>query len=101
MMKKLLLIVCIVSFTSNVWAQKTTTEKKETTTAPKKIDLSKRTADHFMIQYGKDNWSGTPDSINVLGKSRHFNFYLMVDKPFRNSPNFSVAYGVGLSLIHI
>jgi hypothetical protein len=65
MMKKLLLFVCIVSFTSNVWAQKTTTETKETTT-PKKIDLSNRTADHFMIQYGADRWSGTPDSINVL-----------------------------------
>ena len=99
-MKKLLLFVCIVSFTSNVWAQKTTTETKETTT-PKKIDLSNRTADHFMIQYGKDNWSGTPDSINVLGSSRHFNFYLMVDKPFRNNPKFSVAYGVGLSSSNI
>ncbi|MCU0321363.1 MAG: PorT family protein [Chitinophagaceae bacterium] len=100
MMKKLLLIVLAVGLSSSLWAQKTTSEKKETKTT-KKIDLSNRAADHFMIQYGKDNWSGTPDSIRTLGKSRHFNFYLMLDKPFQNNPNFSVAYGVGLSSSNI
>ncbi len=30
----------------------------------KKIELSNRSNDHFMVQFGFDNWAGTPDSIS-------------------------------------
>jgi len=61
-----------------------------------KIDLSSRPADHFMIQYGMDAWSGRPDSVRTSGFSRHFNFYFMLDKPFKTNPHYSLGLGVGL-----
>ena len=60
------------------------------------VDLSNRSNDHFMIQYGFDKWSGTNDSTTPSGFSRHFNMYFMLDKPFKNSPKFSVGLGVGV-----
>lgn len=81
-----------------VSAQKMTA-KDSATKAPtrtKKIDLSNRTSDHFVIQYGADIWSGLPDSVSTKGFSRHFNFYVMLDDPFKANPKFSLAYGVGL-----
>ncbi|MEP6514381.1 MAG: hypothetical protein ABJA79_10955, partial [Parafilimonas sp.] len=66
-----------------------------------KIDLSNRANDHFMLQYGYDGWGGTNDSINTDGFSRHFNFYLLFDKPFKANPHYSVAFGAGLGSSHI
>lgn len=63
----------------------------------KKIDLSKRTKDHLMLQYGADFWTNRPDSVRTgNGFSRHFNAYIMMDKPFRLNPKMSLAYGVGI-----
>lgn len=62
----------------------------------KSVDLSNRSNDHFMIQYGFDKWSGTNDSTTPSGFSRHFNMYFMLDKPFKNNPKFSVGLGVGV-----
>lgn len=61
-----------------------------------RIDLSNRSNDHLMLQYGIDNWTGTNDSINPRGFSRFFNFYIMLDKPFRTNPKLSVGLGVGI-----
>ena len=61
-----------------------------------KLDLSTRANDHFMVQYGFDSWGSVPDSINTSGLSRHFNVYFMLDKPFLNSPKFSIGIGVGI-----
>jgi hypothetical protein len=69
-----------------------TSKKKDWT----QVSLVNRANDHFMIQFGYDGWAGAPDSINISGFSRHFNFYLMYDKPFKTSPRFSVAGGVGM-----
>ncbi len=66
-----------------------------------KIDLSNRAADHFMIQYGGDSWTNRPDSVRTGGFSRHFNFYFMLDKPFKTNPKFSVAYGIGIGSSNI
>ncbi|MCZ2223591.1 MAG: PorT family protein [Chitinophagales bacterium] len=94
-MKKILFLVfATIGFVSYLFAQNNKPIKKN-------YDLSNRSSDHFMIQYGLDRWSGTPDSINVKGSSRHFNFYFMLDKPFKNSPKFSVAYGLGISSSNI
>ncbi len=62
----------------------------------KSVDLSNRSNDHFMLQYGFDKWSGTNDSTTPSGFSRHFNMYFMLDKPFKNNPKFSVGLGVGV-----
>jgi len=62
----------------------------------KKINLSNRPNDHFMIQVGYDGWTNTPDTIHTTGFSRHFNFYLMYDMPFKTAPRLSVAAGLGV-----
>src|SRR5689334_20741743 len=90
-MKRIALIV--VLFTSAF-----ITNAQETNPAPKpKINLANRAADHFVFQLSSDSWTNMPDSIasHQEGLSRGFNAYLMVDKPFRNAPHFSVAFGVG------
>jgi hypothetical protein len=66
-----------------------------------KVDLSKRTADHFMMQLGYNNWAGTPDSIRVKGFGRFFNFYFMIDKPFKTDPHFSWGLGLGFASSNI
>ena len=74
-------------------------------TAPKKewskLDLSTRANDHFLIQYGVDAWPNVPDSINTSGFSRHFNMYIMLDKPFETSPHFSLGIGIGVGTSNI
>jgi hypothetical protein len=66
-------------------------------TIPNKIDLSNRSNDHVVVQYGLDGWSGVvPDSAKPSGFSRHFNAYIMLDKPFKTNPRFSVGLGVGI-----
>ena len=66
-----------------------------------KLDLSTRANDHFMIQFGADGWGDVPDSINTSGFSRHFNAYVMLDKPFRSSPHFSLGLGIGVGTSNI
>ncbi|MDP3394723.1 outer membrane beta-barrel protein [Sediminibacterium sp.] len=79
-------------------AQTTETKKKDWS----KIDLSGRPKDHFMIQYGADSWTGRPDSVRTgNGFSRHFNFYVMFDKPFKNNKRMSLAYGAGIGSSNI
>lgn len=123
MKKTLLLLLCVIYFAAaNAQLSSIFSKKKKTTdsthvavsvkpasvyTAPtakkdwSKVDLSKRPADHFMIQYGLDSWTGKPDSIKTKGFSRHFNFYVMLDKPLKNNKKFSVAYGLGIGSSNI
>ena len=61
-----------------------------------KVNLGNRANDHFMIQVGYDGWSGAPDTINISGLSRHFNFYVMYDMPFKTAPRLSFAGGLGV-----
>ncbi len=67
----------------------------------KKIDLSNRSNDHLMLQFGFDNWAGTPDSISPKGLSRFFNAYIMLDKPFQTNPHLSVGLGAGVGSSNI
>ena len=105
-MKKFLLLFLL---TASVFIAKSqtidTTQQITTTPSAKKnwnkLDLSTRANDHFMVQYGVDGWPSLPDSINTSGFSRHFNAYLMIDKPFRTSPKFSIAFGVGIGSSNI
>lgn len=67
-----------------------------------KIDLSKRPTDHLMIQYGMDGWASKPDIAKTgSGFSRHFNLYVMFDKPFKNDLRFSLGYGAGIGSSNI
>ncbi len=55
-----------------------------------------------MLQFGLDGWSGViPDSVKPSGFSRHFNAYIMLDKPFKTNPRFSVGLGVGIGSSNI
>ena len=69
----------------------------------KKIDLSNRAGDHLMVQLSSDHWTGTPDSIKnrMTGLSRGANIYVMMDKPFKTNPHFSVAFGIGIGTSNI
>jgi hypothetical protein len=74
-----------------------------TTANPKKTDakqllqeITSHPRDHFMIQYGYDNWTGKTDSVKTKGLSRHFNAYIMLDKPFKTNPKYSVGFGLGV-----
>ena len=86
--------------------QKAKTEQSKKTEEPKKknwskIDLSHRANDHFMIQIGYDNWVGTPDTIHIAGFNRSFNFYFMLDFPFKTDPRLSVGAGLGIGSSNI
>ena len=88
-MKKVILsLLTILLFSGLANAQSNPPEKKM-------ADLSSRPADHLMIQFGADSWTGGPDSVKTSGIGRHFNVYFMMDKPFRTNNKFSLAYGVG------
>jgi len=82
---------------STIVSQQAASQKK----TPKKFDLANRSNDHFMFQYGLDRWSGTNDSINPKGFSRFFNAYVMLDKPFKTNPKFSVGLGLGIGSSNI
>jgi hypothetical protein len=69
----------------------------------RKIDLSNRPGDHLMIQLSSDHWTGMPDSISShqSGFSRGLNAYLMLDKPFKSSPKYSIGIGIGVGSSNI
>jgi hypothetical protein len=109
-MKKILLFVLLIVVSVIARSQVDTTGAVNSVnqTPPKqpkkdwsKIDLSTRANDHFMMQFGYDMWPNVPDSINTSGFSRHFNMYIMLDLPFKNSPHFSVGIGAGFGSSNI
>jgi len=66
-----------------------------------KVNLSRRANDHFMFQFGYDNWAAAPDSIHIQGFNRSANFYFMFDFPFKSDPRLSVGAGVGIGSSNI
>lgn len=95
-MKKITFIIISCLFVSFGFAQEITTT---TANEPKKIKLTNRAGDHFMLQASYDSWAGMPDSISghQQGFSRGFNAYFMFDKPFKGSPKYSIGIGAGIS----
>ncbi len=89
-MKKTLSVLIAVALISTAFGQK----KKDWS----KVNID-RAGDHFMIQLSKDNWSGAPDSIKsrMNGFSRGLNIAVMMNKPFKSDPRWSVALGLGIS----
>jgi hypothetical protein len=89
-MKKILFVVLAVAFISTAFGQ----TKKDWS----KVVID-RAGDHLMVQFGMDNWSGAPDSIasRKKGFSRGLNVAIMMNKPFKSDPRWSVALGLGIS----
>lgn len=74
----------------------------DTTTGPRILrPMPSHTKDHLMFQIGSAMWQNRPDSIKTKGFSRTFNVYLMLDFPFKTSPQLSVALGPGLATDHV
>jgi Outer membrane protein beta-barrel domain len=93
-MKKIVLAIFTCLSFANLFAQQDTILP----TSPKKVDLSNRPGDHFMIQLSSDHWTGMPDSINShqSGFSRGLNVYFMTDRPFKGDSRLSVGIGIGI-----
>ncbi len=89
-MKKILSVAFAVVLVSTAFGQTKKDWSKEV------ID---RAGDHFMVQLGLDNWAGAPDSISsrMGGFSRGVNVAIMINKPFKSDPRWSVAFGLGIS----
>jgi hypothetical protein len=87
-MKNLSTAVLFTMFTASLLAQNTKPKHP--------IDYKKKPNDHIMLQIGNDNWANQPDSIKTTGVGRSLNGYIMMNFPFKTSPNFSVALGAGL-----
>ena len=71
--------------------------------AKKKFDLGSRPGDHFMVQLAYNSWQGAPDSISshISGFQRSANVYVMLDKPFKGNPQFSLGLGLGVGTSNI
>jgi hypothetical protein len=89
-MKKILFVAIAFLSVSAAIAQK----KKKNFDA-----VMNRAGDHIMLQLSSDHWMGAPDSINnhINSLSRGGNIYVMMDRPFKNTPQLSVAFGIGIS----
>lgn len=69
----------------------------------KKIELPNTPGDHFMVQLAFNNWQGAPDSISshISGFQRSANVYVMLNKPFKSNPRFSLGIGLGVGTSNI
>ena len=69
----------------------------------RKINISSRPGDHIMIQLSSDHLTGMPDSISnhQSGFSKGINAYVMLDKPFKSSPKYSIGIGIGVGSSNI
>lgn len=94
-MRKLLVIVLVLVTSMPAFSQ-TAKEKKNK-------DILSRSGDHLMLQLSSDHWLGAADSVtsHIKGLSRGLNVYVMLNKPFRADPRFSVAFGVGVGSSNI
>lgn len=92
-MKKLLLVT--LAFVS-VFTAAAQNKKKN-------VKALSRAGDHLMFQFSSDHWMGAPDSIknHIKGFSRGVSAYVMLDKVFKSAPNFSVAFGAGVTASNI
>ncbi len=98
-MKKIVFVVISCLFFSMAFSQETT----PSATDNNKVNFTSRSGDHFMLQLSSDHWAGMPDSISShqQGFSKGFNAYVMLNKPFKNSPKISLGIGIGISTSNI
>jgi hypothetical protein len=89
-MKKLVLVVTVLTLTTAAFAQ---ADKKN-----QKNKVFNTAGDHIMLQLGTENWGNLPDSVSrgKRGFWRSTNLYVMLNKPFKKYPEMSVAIGLGV-----
>ena len=89
-MKKIVLVVIAFLSITAATAQKKKKDYNQVFT---------RAGDHIMLQVSSDHWMGAPDSINnhIKSLSRGGNIYVMMNKPFKGTPQLSAAFGIGVS----
>lgn len=94
-MRKLLVVVLVLLSSVPAFSQ-TAKEKKNK-------DILSRSGDHLMLQISSDHWLQAPDSVtsHIKGLSRGLNAYVMLNKPFRVDPRFSIAFGIGIGSSNI
>jgi hypothetical protein len=95
-MKRFLSILLALAVFTQVSGQLDSSKTKSSKKDWSKLNLKSRAKDHFMMQFGLNKWTNTPDSINASGFARSFNGYFMMDFPFDTYPRFSVGLGAGL-----
>lgn len=97
MRKLVVILIALVAALPSFSQEIQTTPKKKT------YDLSHRAADHFMVQFALNSWQGAPDSIDshIKGLQKSGNVYVMLDKPFKANPRFSIAAGLGIGTSNI
>src|SRR5688572_294261 len=97
-MKKILLLTAGICFcfVSALKAQDNPQPPKKKT-----YNLSNRSNDHLLVQFGYTGWASAPDSAKPEGFSKSFNVYFMLDFPFKTNPRISIAFGPGVSTDHI
>ena len=95
-MQKIFLLSLTVLFFASTQAQ-------DNGKVSRKIDISSRPGDHIMIQLSSDHLTGMPDSISKhqSGFSKGLNAYVMLDKPFKSSPKYSIGIGIGVGSSNI
>lgn len=90
-----LLLVCAFSFTQ---AQDSVIVSKSKKKDWSKVNLNGRPKDHFLIQMGYNSWTKKPDTLQTKGLPLSFNFYFMLDFPFKGDPRWSAAIGAGFGV---
>jgi Outer membrane protein beta-barrel domain len=95
------ILIALVFLTIGTAVVGQTVDQKSSKPAPKKLDLSRRSADHLMIQIGMAGWYRAPDSIRTKGVGRTFNAYLLFDFPFKSNQKISAAIGAGIGTDNI
>lgn len=91
-MRKIVIAVIAICLVSTAFAQKDSTNHKISVSTDETPSN-----DHFLIQLGYLNWIGKSDSIHTKGLPRTFNWYLMLNFPFKTNPHWSVALGPGIA----
>ena len=99
-MKKIVFVAISCLFFSMAFSQDATTPKATNTNTSKINNIA---ADHLLLQFSSDHWSGMPDSISShqTGFSRGFSGYFMYNKFLKKNPKLSIAVGLGVSTSNI
>jgi Outer membrane protein beta-barrel domain len=95
-MKKILFITISSLIVTSIFAQDSTNSRSKKTP-----NLTGRSNDHFLLQFGVTDWAGRSDSMHMKGLSRSFNMYFMFDFPFKSNPRLSVGIGAGIGTDNI
>jgi hypothetical protein len=93
-MKQLFSAIILVAFLANTSVGQNMPNTKA---------IIKKAGDHFMFQIGSESWGNAPDSIKteMRGFNKSFNVAIMLNKPFKSNPKFSLAYGVGIGTSNV